>query len=160
MSEFAKAVELGGFFLAHALQSVVDGPLTSLVGYETGDKRGLSRFAGEEGPQMARQFLEQKPEGIERAVAVVDAFVTYGGVKKDTLLATIVELATGKKLVVGIPYTPAQDGAPFKVHKPKFLETENLENDDLNALGAALFAGVDAHEDGEKIWTAHLDQSF
>lgn len=161
MSDFNKAVELAGFFLAHALPSVSEGEaLIALVGHEGAGGRSMHRFVGETGPQMAEQFLATNPEGVTRAVSVCDAYVTYGGVRKDTLLAQVVEYASGKRLTIGIPYTPAKDGEPFAVHKPKFLEQHGIADDEFDGLGEALFRGVDAHSDGEKIWTAHLDQSF
>jgi hypothetical protein len=161
---FDKAVELAGFFLAHAVLSVQEGgALIPMVAFEQDGKRNMVRFAAEDladGVASARAFLEMNEPNAEHAVLVCDAYVTYGDVKKDTLLASVVEYHGAKRsLTIGIPYTPGKGGNVFAVHKPKFLEQKGLESE-LNGLGEALFRGVDAHEEGGQVWTAALDQSF
>jgi hypothetical protein len=59
---------------------------------------------------------------------------------------------------MAIPYRNAEDPAGFAVYRPKFLSVEGAEPDH-DALAEAFFRGVDSHEEGAKVWNAHLDQS-
>ncbi len=163
--DFGKAVELAGFFLAHAVWSIHEGgPLVPLVAFENAQGRNMVRFAAEDsrqGVMAAQQFLTANEPSATHAVMVCDAFVTYGDVRKDTLIASVVAYGEPEQsLTIGIPYTPSTEAAPFAVHRPKFLEQVGLGEEDLDGLGEALFRGVDAHEQAGPIWNAALDQSF
>lgn len=163
--DFGKAVELAGFFLAHAVWSIHEGgPLVPLVAFESDQGRNMVRFAAEDSRQgvvAAQKFLTANEANATHAVMVCDAFVTYGDVRKDTLIASVVAYGEPEQsLTIGIPYTPASDTGAFAVHRPKFLEHVGLAEDDLDGLGDALFRGVDAHEQAAPIWNAALDQSF
>ena len=121
--DFGKAVELAGFFLAHAVWSVHEGgPLVPLVAFENAQGRNMVRFAAEDsrqGVMAAQQFLTANEPSATHAVMVCDAFVTYGDVRKDTLIASVVAYGEPEQsLTIGIPYTPATDAGPFAVHRP------------------------------------------
>lgn len=159
MYDFAR---LAGFFAAHGVWSVSDGgPLTPLLGYdEVNGQRGMTRFVAEdiaEGARKGREELETNPAGRLRAVLVLDAYIHLESGKVDALIAEAVEYGPApKKLVIAVPYRPE----PFAVHRPKFLEIEGFPDAETGNLADAFFAGVDAHEQGNAVWSAHLDESI
>ena len=164
-SGIAQAAELGGFFAAHSLWCVSDGEtLIPLVGHEGKDgKRNLTRLVTEdldEGVEQGKAMLVANPDKAQRAVLVFDGFLTLGEVRKDALFVTFVDYTAKARVSVelAVPYRSKEDKAGFAVHRPKFIELGRIE--DLAALSEAFFRGVEAHEEGSKVWTKFLDQSF
>jgi hypothetical protein len=64
---------------------------------------------------------------------------------------------------LAVPYSPKSAGS-FRVHRPKFLQWQNCSDFSLDAVVGAFFEGVDAHEQGAKVWNAastnHSDGLF
>ena len=46
------------------------------------------------------------------------------------------------------------------MHKPKLLVWKDCEDFDMNAALQTFFDGVGSHEEGNKVWTAALDESI
>ena len=168
-SSFGNAAELAGFFLAHAVWCVSDkagGPLVPFVGMSTKDgKQTLTRFVSEEmeeGVAQARKAVEASADKALAAVVVYDGYITLAdGVKRDALLAELTEYgAPNRTLQIALPYRSPKAKEGFAVFKPKFVGASGLDQAELQAAGADLFRGVDAHEEGVKVWNAHLDQSL
>ena len=160
MSSLGRAVALAGFFAAHAIWCVSTGEtLIPMVGLERGEERTLVRFATEElseGATKAREHLEANPDGFDRAVMVVDGYVTLGGNKSDALIIEVVEYEPRRSIKIIVPYRSASTPDGFAVHRPKFLAAEG-DSSELAQLGDAYFGGVDAHEEGAKVWNDHLE---
>jgi len=166
---FEGAAELAGYFLAHAVCCVEHGEtLLPLVGHErvatTEGERAfvLLRFEAAEHHEAlrnAQEWLEANEHDLARAVLMHDGFVTWAGVRRDALFAQVVDFRRPRRsLEVVIPYRHARDERGFAIHRPKLLRAVNLP-DVLEPIIRALYRGVDAHEEGKKSWSRHLDQS-
>ena len=81
----------------------------------------------------AQQWLETNEHDLARAVLIHDGLVTWDGIRRD---------ARG-----------------FAIHRPKLFAAVNLP-EALEPIIRALYRGVDAHEQGSKSWSRHLDQSI
>ena len=162
---FEEAAKLGGFFMAHAVWCISDnGPLVPLIGHVGPSGRQMVRFASEQMEESVRQaktWLEKNPEKALLAAFVFDGFATFGGVRKDALISTVIEFGPPRRsLEIIVPYRPHTAGGGFAVHKPKFTGAVGIPTEALSELAGAFFQGVDSHEKGAKVWADHLDESF
>jgi hypothetical protein len=160
---FAPVAELAGYFLAHAVWCVSDGEtLVPLVGHEGPRGRELVRFAHErleDGARAARDWLTSNPKDALRAISVVDGFISPGGIRTDAFISTVVAYKPARgSLEIVVPYRAAAAPEGFAVFPPKFFAPVGL-GDDLTGLGEAFFRGVDAHDQGGKIWAKFLDEA-
>jgi hypothetical protein len=160
------ALELAGFFGAHAIWCVSDGgPLIPLVAYQSQDgKRGSDRFVDEQHLERAvaraKESLEANPHHAESAVLIYDGFITLGEWRTDALFLDIRQWGpTGSRLSMAVPYRPNDHPSGFAVFKPKFIEYAGPGEPDYGRMGDVFFAGVDSHTEGAKVWNQHLDQS-
>ena len=161
---FSAAAALAGYFVAHGLWSVSDGaPVVPMVAHEGAAGRGYQRFMGEDastGARRAEAWMSENPQGVSRAVMVVDGYAELDGVRHDALIAHVIEYGPPRRsLHIVLPYRRKDDAAGFAVHSPRFGGAEGLDAVDLEALGQAFFAGVGAHSAASEIWTEHLDES-
>lgn len=163
MASFSEGAHLAGFMAAHGVWCVADGEvLVPFAAFEKGGERQLVRFVTEElsvGAAKARSFVDENTAKADRAVSVIDGFVTIEGVKRDALIVHAVAYTPHRSLDVVIPYRPRTASGAFAVHKPKFVAHEGLDGE-LETLGEAFFGGVDAHTEAAKVWNQHLDQSL
>jgi hypothetical protein len=166
---FEGAAELAGYFLAHAVCCIEHGDiLVPLVGHERvatedGERAfALLRFEAVEqvaAIRNAEQWLESAQHDLARAVLIHDGFVTWAGVRRDALFSRAIDFRRPRRsLEVVIPYRHARDAGGFAIHRPKLLNAVGLP-DDVGPVIKALYRGVDAHEQGSKVWARHLDQS-
>jgi hypothetical protein len=159
------AFELAGFFAAHAIWCVSDGEtLIPMLGFTTEDgQRQLQRLVSEDLPKsvgMGQEQLASNAMNANDAAFLYDARITLGERKLDAILIEIRAYFSPRSVaVLAVPYTPKGDAA-FRVHKPKLLEWKECDDFDPELAFAAFFRGVDAHEEGKKIWDAALDQSI
>jgi len=140
---FGGVAELAGYFLAHAVCRIEHGDtLVPLIGHERvvtdqGERAfALLRFEApdeNEALRNAQQWLETNEHDLARAVLIHDGLVTWDGIRRD---------ARG-----------------FAIHRPKLFAAVNLP-EALEPIIRALYRGVDAHEQGSKSWSRHLDQSI
>ena len=158
------AIELAGFFAAHAVWSVSDGAtLIPLVAYETADgKRQMIRLVTdrvEVGAARGKEWLAKNPEHAARAVLVFDGFIPLKTGKTDALIITVRDYTKGEaEITMAVPYRPASDAKGFAVHRPKFLGFKGAEPD-WQKVGEALWVGIAKHEKGAEVWNKHLDES-
>jgi hypothetical protein len=166
---FEGAAELAGYFLAHAVWCIQGGQtLVPLVGHERvvpsdGERAFvLLRFEApdqQEAIRNAQQWLEANEHDLARAILIHDGFITWLGVRRDALFSRVFDFRRPRRsLEVVIPYRHARDEGGFAIHRPKLLQAVNLP-DSLEPIMRALYRGVDAHEEGRKSWSRHLDQS-
>ena len=159
------ALELAGFFAAHAVWCVSDGAVLTPIGAREGpgDQRQMNRFVTdplEEGVAHGKAWLDAGAEGSDAAVLVYDGYVTLSAGKTDSLLLDIRRFGREPaQVLMAIPYRNAGHPDGFAVHRPKFLSQSGLENPDYALLGDAFFKGVDQHEQGAAVWNARLDES-
>jgi hypothetical protein len=163
-ADFSSAAALAGYFIAHGVWSVSDGaPVAPLVAHEGVGGRGFQKFVTDDVGASALQaeaWLETNPQGAERAVLVLDGFADLDGVRRDALIARVVEYGPPRRVLhIVLPYRPRDADGGFAVHSPRFGGAEGLDAVDLEQLGQAFFAGVGAHAAASPIWTAHLDES-
>lgn len=162
--DFAAAAALAGYFLAHGLWSVSDGaPVTPMVAHEGEAGRGYQKFMADEplaGARRAEEWLAENPQQASRAVMVLDGYAELDGVRRDALIAHVIEYGPPRQsLHIVLPYRRRDADGGFAVHSPRFGAPEGLERIDLDQLGKAFFAGVGAHSAASEIWTEHLDES-
>lgn len=159
------ALELAGFFAAHAVWCVSDGAVLVPIGARQGpgEERQMNRFVterAEEGVDHGRRWLDAGADGSDVAVLVYDGYVTLPTGKTDSLLLDIRRFGPeAAQVLMAVPYRNAEHAAGFAVYRPKFLSQSGLESPDYAAFGDAFFRGVDQHEQGAAVWNAHLDES-
>jgi hypothetical protein len=167
---FEGAAELAGYFLAHALCRVRDGEMLSpLIGHERvvvdSGERAFTHLRFEaldprESLRNAEQWLETNPQEVARAVLVHAGEFLWLGERHQALYSRVVDFRRPvRSLEIVTPYRLATDHEEFAVHRPKLFEPRGLPQD-LAAIVKALFRGIDAHEEGGKTWSRHLDQSI
>ena len=167
---FEGAAELGGYFLAHAVCCIERGEiLLPLVGHERdatseGERAfALLRFEAatqDEAIRNAQRWLDENQHDLARAVLINDGFFTWAGTRRDALLARVSDfcLRTRRCLEVVLPYRPLQDEDGFAIHRPKLLRAVGLP-ESLAPIIRAFYRGIEAHEDGKRSWSRHLDES-
>jgi hypothetical protein len=152
---------LAGYYAAHAIECVAEGStLVPLVASERGDERTMQRFAEGDlkvAAAQAKLWLQGNPEHADRAVSIVDGYVTLQGERVDALIIDAIDFVDGPhQLQVILPYRQAAKG--FAVHRPKFAVHRGFTGD-VGAFGRAFLAGAAAHETATPIWDAHRDES-
>ena len=158
------ASALAGFLAAHAIWSVSDGEtLIPILGYVGEDeKRVMNRLVGPDAAAAVAQGKEQlasNPMDANDAVLLYDGFITVGDRKLDAIIIEIrAYFSPQSEATLAVPYTPKGSGT-FRVHKPKVLVWKDCEDFDLERALNAFWTGVGAHEQGNKIWAAALDES-
>ena len=161
-----RAVELAGFFAAHGIWCVSDGePLTPMLAQESAaNGRNMLRFASEQledGVAQARAHLDSNPDHSDHAALVYDGYITLSTGRTDALFVVIRSYATpAATLPLAVRYRNAESSDGFAVHRPKFLDWQGKSDPDYQALGAAFFRGVDAHDEASVVWAEHSDDSI
>jgi hypothetical protein len=152
---FLAAADLAGYFTAHAVWSVSESnPMMPVLGHERDGQRTLVRYTGD-----GAKWLAENPEGVERAVLVLDGEITLAGRPTDALLVDARQYGdVVQRLVCVVPYRRHDDPAGFAVYQPRFTKLEHLD-EDPPMLGEAFFRGVATHPDGSKVWSARADHS-
>jgi hypothetical protein len=163
--DFDQAATLAGYFVAHGVWSISDGASVIPMVADEGDHgRSFRKFVCEDSGASARQaeeWLEDNPAGAQRAVLVVDGFADLDGVRRDALIAHVIEYGPPRRsLHIVLPYRPRAALGGFAVHAPRFGGAEGMDGIDIGSLGRAFFAGVVAHTVAGPIWTEHLDDSI
>lgn len=158
------AFELAGYFASHAIWSVSDSPepFTPMLASSGEGGRELQRFVTGDlqgAVEKARAALDANELAAWDGVLLFDGRISLGDRKYD---AVIIELRSyafpGAEATLAVPYTPPSSGR-FKVHKPKLLRWHACDDFDQTSAIQAFFEGVDAHEEGRKVWAAALDES-
>jgi hypothetical protein len=157
------AVELAGYFTAHAVWCVSEGAtLVPILAFETGEgSRQMHRLFDEDLEQAVargRGWLKENPESASRAALIYDGYIHLPDGKTDALMVEVRELASGRSVTLAVPYRHAESPKGFAVHRPKFLGFEG-EQPDFDEVAEAFFRGVDQHEQGAAVWNSHLDES-
>lgn len=166
-------VELAGFAAAHAACLIAAGdPLAPIAVSQRGSGAacvtcldGLSRATsrggtGDDIAGQALRWLDRNDGAADRAVTVVDGYITIQGESKIDALILDIRSYTNPviRMKMAVPYRRAVDGARFAVHRPKFIVAQ-LEGHDAAMLGQAFLRGILGHETGGPLWLASLDQS-
>lgn len=158
------ASELAGFVAAHAIWCVADADgLIPMAAFTTEDgRRKLERLVFDrtaDALDHGRRRLDADPFDANDGVLAYDGRIGTDAGKLD---AIVLEMRSygfpSARATVAVPYTPASTGR-FRVHRPKLVEWHRCEDFDIDTAFAAFFRGVDAHEEGAKVWAAALDES-
>jgi hypothetical protein len=158
-------IELAGFAAAHSVCCIAGGDtLTPLAVGQRGS--GTPRVTcldggnADEIAEQARQWLDRNSGGADRAVTVVDGYVTIAlQARTDALILDIrCYRDPASRMKMAVPYRRAVDGVRFAIHRPKFIVAE-LKGHDSNALGHAFLRGIMSHEAGGPFWMAAFDPS-
>ncbi len=154
---------LAGYYAAQAVELVARGEtLVPMVARERGDERALRTF--DEGDLKVRAAeaklaLQGNAEHAERAVSIVDGYVTLQGERVDALIIDAIDFVGGPlQLQVILPYRHAEKPGGFAVHRPKFAVHRGFTGD-VGAFGRAFLAGAAGHETATPIWDAHRDET-
>jgi hypothetical protein len=158
------ASELAGFIAAHAIWCVSDADgLVPMVAFATEDgQRKLERLVFDDAGaavEHGRRRLEDDPLTANDGVLAYDGRITTEDGKRDAIVLELRSYAFPRaRATIAVPYTPRSSGR-FRVHRPELLEWERCDDFDPDAAFVAFFRGVDAHEQGAKVWAAALDES-
>jgi len=156
------AAQLAGFYAAHAIWCVSDGEtVTPMVARLVNDEATMERLDEddfEESIDAGRERLTGG-DGPRDAALLYDASIEIEGDEVDAIVVEIRSAdAPESEVVLAVPYTLAPD-TPFAVHQPQMLAWTNCEAFDVEEFMEAFFAGVDAHEQGAKVWNQSHDES-
>jgi hypothetical protein len=158
------AVQLAGYFCAHAVWCVADGEtLVPILAFQ--DVEGTQSFRRIEGHELTECVAEGKawiaapPHDVAVAVLIYDGFIDLPGGKTDALFLDVhAYVGDTTAIQLAVPYRHAAKQGGFAVHAPKILAFSGAEPD-WEAVVEALFGGVAQHQKGSKIWNAKLDES-
>ncbi len=159
-----RALELAGFFAAHAVWSVMEGEtlVPILACYRDAGQREFRRIEADDLQKAVAEgkiWIEGNPDGVSCAVLVYDAFIPLPGGKTDCLMLEVRSYGVApRSLSVALPYRHANKSDGFAVHRPKFIASPEEESY-LVDYAKAFFRGVDQHKQGSAIWNAHLDET-
>jgi hypothetical protein len=159
-----RAVELAGFFAAHAVWCVCEGEtLVPILAFRNHD--GAQQFRRLEGGQLedavarGQQWLAGNPERVGCAVLVYDGFIRLTSGRTDALVLEVREYeSSGGELRIAVPYRHASASGGFAVHRPKFLDSKRPTSE-ISGLADAFWRGVANHEKGSAVWNDHLDEA-
>jgi len=160
-----RALELAGFFAAHAVWCVSDGEtLCTMLGQESAAKgRNMVRFAverTEDGVAKGQAYLASNPENSEHAALIYDGYLTSSSGRTDALLVVVRSYAPATAtLTVAVPYRNAGSADGFAVYRPKFIDWQGPGEPDHQAFSAAFSRGVESHEKGRDVWNEALDDA-
>ncbi len=158
------ASELAGFIAAHAIWCVSDSDgLVPMLAFTTEDgQRQMERMVHDDAAaavEHGRRRLEDDPFSANDGVLAYDGRITVQAGKMDAIILELRSYAfPWAKATIAVPYTPASSGQ-FRVHRPKLVKWERCEDFDVDAALDAFFQGVEAHEQGAKVWASTLDES-
>lgn len=158
-----RAVELAGFFAAHAVWCVAEGEtLIPLFAFQRRD--GTQEFRRIETDQLehavseGKQWLASNPDDASCAVLVFDGRIPLPGGKSDCLVLEVRSYGPpARSLSIAVPYRHAEAAGAFAVHRPKFVTSPDLQP--AFDIAEVFFCGVAQHEKGSAVWNAHLDES-
>lgn len=159
-----QAIRLAGFFAAHGVWSVADGEaLIPMYAFETAQGgRQMVRYATQEaetGLNEGRARLMHNPDAADQAVFVHDGYLTLPSGRTDALILSVRDYLGDLALTLVLPYRHASHPQGFAVHRPKFLDWRGAHDPDYAVLAEQFFVGVEAHEMGDRVWRAKLDDS-
>lgn len=164
MATLTEAIELAGYFGAHAMWCVSDGEtlVPMLAGRDRDGAVSMRRVESEpleRAVSEAREALAKNPDLYDCAVVLYDGFITLPAGKTDAILAEIQVYAAGQRVVLALPYRHASGAGGFAVFRPKVLTVPDNAGLSPEQLGEALFQGVAGHERGAALWSHALDES-
>src|SRR5262245_56542122 len=154
------ALELAGYFGAHALWCVADGStlVPMLAIQREGGGGELHRLVGEElerAVAMGRERLAANPDGASRAVLVYDVYLRLPSGRTDGLMLDVVDYGPPRSSArLAIPYSPGS-GNGFAVRPVVLVGSGGV----LVSSGPELDAfhrGLASHEEGARVWRDHL----
>jgi hypothetical protein len=166
LGDMEQAVELAGFFAAHAVWCVSEGEvlIPMLAQIDQGGARSMSRLVAdrlEEGVENGKQRLIANSDNCACAVLVYDGYVTLPSGKTDALFLEIRSyLNPLENLTMALPYRNRRSPQGFAVYRPKFLKYDGSGSPDYSKLGEAFFRGVDSHQQGAEVWSKATDPSI
>ena len=158
------ASELAGYFAAHAIWSVSDEDrlIPMLAFTNEKDEKKMERLVMDDAGaavEFGRQKLESNGMDANDAVLVYDGRIPVNGEKMDAIIIEIRSyFSPESQLTFAVPYTPISSGK-FTVYKPKIASWVNCEDFAQQNVVDSFWNGVDAHEQGVKVWNEHMDQS-
>jgi hypothetical protein len=156
------AAQLSGFYAAHAIWCLSDGEnVTPMLARLVDDEATMERLDEDDFEESVDAGRERLAGGDDPrdAALLYDASIEIEGDEVDAIVVEIRSAdAPESEVVLAVPYTLAAD-TPFVVHRPRLLAWTNCDAFDVQEFMEAFFAGVDAHEQGAKVWNQHLDES-
>jgi hypothetical protein len=159
-----ETAQLAGFVAAHAILCVSQGKCltTPLLVIEKED--GSTQFievtgkSSEEAVMKGDKLMSKPVPGARRAVLAFEAFLNLPPGKTDAIfLPACCYQPERQQMFIAVPFRAANNPAGFAVFRPKFIAYED-EPPTPEALDAIL-AGIARHPAGQKVWSAHLDES-
>lgn len=157
--------ELAGLFVAHQLWYLAEGaPITPTLVYELVDgSRQIVRLTMQDAQAAVaygQEWLAENPEHACRAVLIADGFISLGDKKIDAVIFQCHCYVEPVGTFTGaVPYRPLSSPGGFAVFPLQFLADAQ---DSLNTveLGEAFFAGVERHEQANRLWDECFEENL
>lgn len=157
--ELAQLMELAGIALAHSVWIVSDGTVLSPVVWKEcqGDRTVavFESFTSDDPVAMARRHVDEIGPEVDRAVVVVDGYVTVGNIGTDALVAEARTAGLTTPLTLLVRYRPADRPGGFAVLGDT-LFCGPFDEATGSAYLRLVWAGVEQHKEGARVWKAHL----
>lgn len=151
-----------GYVMAHAVLSVSTGEtLISIYGYiDENDQFIMQRMPQEkieDGVEEAKRLMDVNPHKAQGAVYIFDGRIPVEGIENKKIDALIAEFKLygddNKSWVLALPYMPASEFKPLGLYKLQIFQIpEGTQDNEIENIFEAFCDGIDAHEEGSKIW--------
>jgi hypothetical protein len=159
-----QTAQLAGFVAAHAILRVSEGKSLTMPLLVVEKKDGSTQFieitgnSSQEAVAKGEKLMKKPVVGAGRAVLAFEAFLNLPPGKTDAIfLHACSYQAEPQELYVAVPFREAKNPAGFAVFRPKFIA---YEDDPVKPAALdAFLRGVALHAPGQKVWSAHLDES-
>jgi hypothetical protein len=157
------ASELAGFFTAHTVWCLSEADsFDPVLAFTTQDgQRHMQRLIGQgqAAVELGQRQLADNPMDANDGVLLLDGRITGPDGKLDAILIEMRSYAFPRaRATIAVPYTPRGSGQ-FRVHRPKLLQWDGCDDFDIDAAFGAFWRGVEAHEEGARVWDSALDES-
>jgi hypothetical protein len=114
--------------------------------------------SSEEAVKKGEKMMKNPVPGARRAVLAVEAFLNLPPGKTDAIFLHGRNYKPQRsELYIAVPFRPPDKPGGFAVFRPKFIAYED-DPPPPDALDD-FRRGVALHPPGQKVWTAHLDES-
>ncbi len=149
--------ERAGFLAAYAIWMVADGGdfMPTLLTAQR-QLQALALSDSRAAVQTGADILARNPDAAPHLALAWDGYLRTDGnaadmIRVDARCYHADRPATAGRILVGVPYQPAQPGRPFSVGVPLLLETDRPPA--LHAaLRSAFYRGVDGFKQPKEVW--------
>jgi len=159
-----ETAQLAGFVAAHAIHCVSEGKCLTMPLLVIEKDDGKTQFievtgkSSQEAVAKGEKLMQKPVAGACRAVLAFEAYLNLPPGQTDAIfLHAYCYQPEPQQLIVAVPFRLANNPAGFAVFRPKFIAYEDAPP--KPGTLEAFLQGIARHPPGQKVWTAHLDES-